>query len=207
MPDLANGQYVSQADADRQWWPVAREVLIEVAREYGAWITHDELSQRIQASTGITTRQPLQEWIGRVLGKVAADADRRGEPQLASLCVSPELTVGKGYPGAAADADERTREQAAAADRFACYRWHGATMPLDGGAPTLTPGVRERLDRPRVSRRSAGSRPPSARAASPRAASPRPALREVTCPHCFMVVPAAPTCRDCGDPLPETRPA
>ena len=68
MPELANGQYVSQADAARQWWPVAREVLLETARDYGAWITHDDLSERIQAATGITTRQPAEGWIGRVLG-------------------------------------------------------------------------------------------------------------------------------------------
>ena len=68
MPELANGKYVSQADAVRQWWPAAREVLVETAREYGAWITYEDLSARIQASTGITTKQPVDEWIGRVLG-------------------------------------------------------------------------------------------------------------------------------------------
>ena len=190
MPHLANGKYVSQADAIRRWVPAAREVLIETAREYGGWITYQDLSDRIQASTGITTNQLLAHWIGRVLGAVAADAEQRGEPRLTSVCVTAERLIGDGYPGVPAGTDARTRERVAAEDRLECYRFFGATMPADGGVPTVLAPLPTRTDRPVRSRA----------AAAPKAAPPA-AVREITCPHCFMVVPAAATCRDCGGAL------
>lgn len=194
MPHLANGKYVSQADAIRQWTPAARDVLIETAREYGGWITYQELSDRIQASTGITTDQLLAHWIGRVLGAVAADAEQRGEPRLTSVCVTAERLIGDGYPGVPPGTDARTREQVAAEDRLECYRFFGATMPTDGGTPTVLARVPDRPAR--------SDRPIRSRAAAPPKAAPRAEMRETTCPHCFMVVPAAPTCRDCGGALP-----
>lgn len=201
MPELANGKYVSQADAIRQWWPAAREVLLEAAREYGGWITYEDLSTRIQAATGITTKQLLPHWIGRVLELVAEDAEGRGEPRLTSVCVTTELLVGEGYPGVPDGADARTRERVAAKDRLECYRFFGATMPADGGAPTvLAPSTV--LDRARVARPARTDRPARSRAAAPKkAAASEGGMRETTCPHCFMVVPAAPTCRDCGGEL------
>jgi hypothetical protein len=199
MPELANGQYVSQADAVRQWWPAAREVLLETAREYGAWLTHDDLSARIQASTGITTRQPVEEWIGRVLGRVGADAVERGEPQLTSLCVTAERRIGSDYPGVPAGTDERTRERVAAEDRLACYRHFGAAMPADGGSPVVLAPLPERAQRqPRRTASGGATRSRTSTAAAP----PAPALKETTCLNCFMVVPVAATCRDCGEPLP-----
>ena len=192
MPELANGKYVSQADAIRQWWPAARDVLVETARDYGAWITEDDLGALVQQRTGVATNQPAPEWIGRVLCSVAADAEQRGEPRLTSLCVTAERRVGDSHPGASTGLDARTRERVAAEDRLECYRFFGATMPADGGsavmlAPVLT--VRERPARPARSRPAAAPVPPPA------------VMRETTCPHCFMVVPVADTCRDCGGAL------
>lgn len=196
MPELANGKYVSQADAVRQWWPVAREVLVETAREYGAWITYDDLSARIQASTGITTKQPVDEWIARVLGAVATDAEQRGEPRLTSLCVTAERRIDENYAGVPSGTDERTRERAAADDRLACYRFYGAEMPADGGsAVVLAPAPARR-------ERRASSRSSAPRSSSPARTPPRPAMRETTCPKCFMVVPVAARCRECDEPLP-----
>lgn len=191
MPELANGKYVSQADANRQRWPAARELLVELAHDYGAWITEDELGERVQQSTGVVTSQPAPEWMGRVLGLVAADAEQRGGPRLASLCVTGELRVGDSHPGASAGTDARTRERVAAEDRLECYRSFGATMPADGGTPTVLAPVPDRLARATRSR---------AAAASP-ALAPAAAMRETTCPHCFMVVPVAAECRDCGGAL------
>ncbi|QCR19135.1 hypothetical protein [Agrococcus sp. SGAir0287] len=195
MPDLANGRYVSQSDAVRAWWPAAREVLVEVAGEYGAWITEEQLAGRIQSATGISTRQDADEWMGTVLGKVAADAESRGEPRLASLCVRADLSVGD-HPGAAPGATVQARERQAAEDRLACYRAFGATLPADGGRPQLTP--RTSAARPPARQRTTTRREP-ARAARP---APTGGMREVTCTACFMVVPAAATCRECGEPLP-----
>lgn len=192
MPELANGKYVSQADAIRQWWPAAREVLVQMARDYGGWITEDDLASRVQQITGVTTSQPAPDWIGRVLASVATDAEQRGEPRLASLCVTAERRVGVGHPGASGLLDARVREQLAAEDRLECYRSFGATMPADGGSPTVLAPV---LSRPARSDRPSRSQA----AASP--APPRAVMRETTCPHCFMVVPVAATCRDCGGSL------
>ncbi|ERG64272.1 hypothetical protein L332_07375 [Agrococcus pavilionensis RW1] len=196
MPELANGKYVSQADAIRQWWPAARDALIETAGEYGAWLSFEALSGRVQARTGITTNQPPEEWIPRVLGAVATDAERRGEPRLTSLCVTAERRVAEDYAGVPAGTDAPTRERVAAADRLECYRAFGATMPDDGGAPTLLAPLPASTARP-----ARAERPARTRAAAPKAASAPSGMRETTCPHCFMVVPVAPTCRDCGEPL------
>ncbi|MGM1028990.1 MAG: hypothetical protein ACQEWM_03845 [Actinomycetota bacterium] len=193
MPELANGKYVSQSDAIRQWWPAAREVLIETAGEYGAWITYEDLSGRIQATSGITTNQPAAEWIGRVLSAVAADSEQRGEPRLTSLCVTAERRISEDYPGVPAGTDARTRERVAAEDRLECYRFFGATMPANGGTPTVLALTPARPDRP--------ARPARSRAAAAPAAPPPAVMRETTCPHCFMVVPLAATCRDCGGAL------
>ncbi|WP_425843656.1 hypothetical protein [Agrococcus sp. TSP3-2-1] len=200
MPELANGKYVSQADAIRQWWPAARDALIETAGEYGAWLTFQALSGRVQARTGITTNQPPEEWIPRVLGAVATDAERRGEPRLTSLCVTAELLVAKDYAGVPAGTDALTRERVAAEDRLECYRFFAAAMPEDGGTATVLaplPAIAARAARP-----ARAERPARTRATTPK---PAPAasngMRETTCPNCFMVVPVAPTCRDCGGAL------
>lgn len=195
MPELANGKYVSQSDAIRRWWPAARTVLVETAGEYGAWISYQELSDRIQASTGITTNQPAEEWIGRVLSAVAADAEQRGEPRLTSLSLTSERRIADDYPGVADGTDARTRERVAAEDRLECYRAFGAEMPADGGTPTLLAApVPDRLARATRSR-------PARTRTTPAAAPPAAVMRETTCPHCFMVVPTAATCRDCGGTL------
>ena len=144
MPDRADGKYVSQADAMALWWPAAREVLLEVGRE-GATVTEQQLAERIQAATGVTTRQPAPEWIGRVLERVDSDTESRGEPQLTSVCVRPST--------------ERPRRSA-----------------------------------PRSTATRAAPR-------SPTRAAPQPQLREVTCPNCWMLVPIAPRCRNCDEPL------
>ncbi|MFC7430482.1 MULTISPECIES: hypothetical protein [unclassified Agrococcus] len=195
MPDLASGKYVSQSDALRQWAPAARIVLVETAHDYGAWITEEQLAERIQAATGITTRQPADEWMGAVLARVAADAASRGEPRLASLCVRADLSVGD-HAGAAPGEGVQARERQAAEDRLECYRAFGAELPADGGRPQLTPRTSAR---PATRER----RAPRERSAARATPAPNGGMREITCTSCFMVVPAAATCRECGAPLPD----
>lgn len=194
MPDLASGKYVSQSDALRQWTPAARDVLLEAASVYGSWVTEEELARRVQAATGITTKQPADEWVGGLLARVAADAVTRDEPRLASLCVRADLSVGD-HAGSAPGEGVHARERQAAQDRLDCYRAFGAALPEDGGQPQLTP-------RRSVSRSAPARRPTRAQAA-PR--TPRPApngtMRVVVCTSCFMEVPAGATCRDCGATL------
>lgn len=193
MPDLANGKYVSQSDALRQWTPAARDVLVETAGVYGAWVTEEEVGHRVQSATGITTKQPAPEWVGALLARVAADAETRGEPRLASLCVRADLSVGD-HAGSAPGEGVHERERQAAQDRLDCYRAFGATLPDDGGQPQLTP--RRSVRPPAPTRRA-----PRERATrTPRAAA-NGTMRVVTCTSCFMEVPASATCRDCGATL------
>lgn len=145
MPDRADGKYVSQSDAMTLWWPAAREVLLEVARDE-ATITEQQLAERIQTATGVTTREPTSAWIGRVLDRVSSDAESRGEPSLSSRC------------------------------------------------------IRQTAERPR---RSSSRSPAKAAPRPPAKAAPQPQLREVTCPSCWMLVPIAPQCRNCDEPLGE----
>ncbi len=80
----------------------------------------------------------MEEWIGRVLTAVAADAEQRGEPRLTSLSRDVRATRSPTTIRACPDGtDARTRERVAAEDRLECYRSFGATMPADGGTPTV----------------------------------------------------------------------
>lgn len=76
----------------------ARERLIATARVYHAVTTYKELAQEIQVDTGVRTRMLLMNWIGAVLGLVAEDCAKRGEPLLSALCVNQEGSVGRATP-------------------------------------------------------------------------------------------------------------
>lgn len=154
MPERPNGKYVSQSDALRVWVPAARDALLEAAGS-GERISDEQLSQRIQSATAVSTRQPIDEWFDTLLDRVRADASSRGEQ---------DPTVALVRTTSAVAASTRTPRARAAASRTAGDR-----------AP------RERASR---------AKPPAA-----------PALREITCTSCFMLVPLAPECRECGAPL------
>lgn len=134
MPHRANGSYVSNADALTAWTPVAREALLETAHRYHALLAPDALAARVQADTGIATDQVVGDWIGKLLDRVAADAVRRDEPPLASLCVIQ------------ADTDE------AADARLRCYRAYADDVPADGGVPARVarPAPLRRESKPRA---------------------------------------------------------
>lgn len=84
-------------------------------------------------------------WIGDVLGRVITVCTRNGWPQLTSLCVTSDGTVGAGYRFALIAAEgissHMARENAphelddldehAARTRFECYRFFGAELPPD----------------------------------------------------------------------------
>lgn len=150
MPERPNGNYVSQSDALRVWVPAAREALAAAA-DAGSRITDVELAQRIQPAPEVSTRQSLDEWFGKLLDRVRADASARAEQDPTVALV-------------------RTESAAAGLTRKARTRATGDRTP------------RERASR---------AKPPAT-----------PALREVTCTSCFMLVSLAPECRECGAPLP-----
>jgi hypothetical protein len=121
----------------------------------------------------------MMHWIGGVLGKVAQECLRRGEPILSSLCVHQNGTVGEGYGiavkwvyGTAPD----DLDDHAANERLACYRHFGAVLPPDGGRAALTPQIEARRDR---------------------AAAQRSERRGDICPTCFTELPVSGVCSIC----------
>jgi hypothetical protein len=176
MPHRANGSYVSNSDALTTWTPIARDALLETAHTYRAVLTDEQLAAVVQQRSGIVHDQPAVGWIDKLLDRVAAEALRRGEPPLAALCLG--------------DSDDRVKAER----RLECYRAYADDVPADGGSAE----VHRRI----VARPAATRREPRQRTTTPRArATPVPSLREVTCPSCWMIVAARPTCSSCGASL------
>jgi len=173
MPHRANGSYVSNADALTAWTPIARDALRVTAETYHALLSADDLATQVQQFSGVATDQPAGFWIRKLLERVAIEAQRREEPPLAALCVL--------------DSDDDD----AAMERLLCYRAYASDLPADGGVPLRAPRTTLTV-----------RREPRARAAAPRVREAAiPALREVTCPNCFMIVAVRETCSSCGAPL------
>jgi hypothetical protein len=175
----SDGNPVAFSDAKRAWIPVARDVLIETAQRYGAYVTYGELGTRLFDISGIETRMQLGNWIGQVLGPVADECHRLGEPPLTALCVRQNETVGPGYThviGLSGEHMPADLDQHAAEARFRCHQFFGAEMPVDGGRPALT--WRVAAERQRVARR------------EPR----QPAL----CGICFTQLPNSGQCDNCS---------
>jgi hypothetical protein len=176
MPHRANGSYVSNSDALTAWTPIAHEKLLATARTYHAVLTHDELATVVQDESGISHDQPAGYWVGKLLDRVAAEAQRRDEPPLAALCLG--------------DSDDQLRAER----RLLCYRAYADDVPADGGVAE----VHRRVAPSRETRQRAAASP--RRASTPRPPA-TPTLREVTCPSCWMIVPDRPTCSSCGASL------
>lgn len=160
------------------WAPMAYDELIATAHHYHAVTTYTVLAEHVQARSGIRTRQLLTNWIGKLLERVAIQANENGEPPLTSLCVTQAGTIGDGYakaPKSVADVPGEDIESYAARHRLLCYRKYAADVPSDGGRPAFTRQVTERRARK---------------------AAQQPVGRRV-CPNCFTVLPAVGIC-DCG---------
>ncbi len=82
------------------------------------------------------------------------------------------------------DADDQLKAER----RLLCYRAYADDVPADGGVPD-------------VHRRVVPRREPRATATPRIRTTATPNLREVTCPSCWMIVAARPTCSSCGAPL------
>jgi hypothetical protein len=176
MPHRANGSYVSNSDALTTWTPIARDALLETAHTYRAVLTDEQLAAAVQQQSGIVHDQPTISWIDKLLDRVTAEVKRNGEPPLAALCLG--------------DTDDRVKAER----RLECYRAYADDVPPDGGSAEVHRRV---IARPAATRRE--TRP---RTTTPRArVTPIPSLREVTCPSCWMIVAARPTCSSCGASL------
>lgn len=178
MAEARDGSHVDQQTAIERWSEAAHPVLILVAKQYRATVTYKELAAQVQDATGVTTSQLFRYWIGKVLFSVGLACGRRAEPLLTALCVRADGTVGEGYAVAVRDRygiEPADLEQHAAAERLACYRYFGASLPPDGGTPALTPQVAAKRQAPRR------SKPPE----------------RGRCPTCQMRLPANGACHLC----------
>jgi hypothetical protein len=175
-----DGSAVAFADAVAAWAVAARPALIDAARRYNRVITYGELGEEVQQRTGIRTRMLLTNWIGKVLGEVAAYSVKSGDILLTALCVHQDGTVGAGYADAVKMVEGTEPEDIeihAAGTRLIAYRQYATDVPTDGGEPTLTPQETARR-----------------KAKASRRVAERPAR---ICPSCFTVLPASGRCDYC----------
>ncbi|WP_156384340.1 hypothetical protein [Marmoricola sp. Leaf446] len=201
---------VGHAAARTAWAEAARPVLEEAAGRYRSLVRFKQLSDRIQATTGITTTRPVATWIGGVLGDVADGCVQRGEPLLSALCVSAQGGVSDGYAASverASGVRPEDPDEHAAEERLACYRhWEAAGLPGDGGTALRTAHftpARKAAPRTPAAARTPGSS--TTRASTPRKAAapkkvapPKPEEKPVRlCPTCFTAVPASGICDYC----------
>ncbi len=166
--------------AHAQWAEAARELLIEAAGRYHHVVTVKDLAAGAQERTGLEATRRAHHWIDDVLARVAADCAARGEPNLASLCVNAQGSVGDGYvPGdPAAGQGPVDSDDDAAMARLACYtHFEARGLPADGGVAVLTP----RLSASRSRLRKAAL---DARVLD-------------TCPTCYLELPAQGGCNNC----------
>jgi hypothetical protein len=174
----SDGEALPMEDAKTAWVAEARVVLEEVAGKYNALITYAEFSEQLQSRTGVRTRIRTQRWIDDVLATVGADCVEHKEPVLSALCVMADGTIGVGYGEALGDDAPADLDMDAAEQRLECYRLYGATMPADGGRPTLSPKVAAR--RSLIARRN------------------RDEVVRPTCPTCHLALPATGHCDRCA---------
>ena len=221
-PEPRDASELSSTAAREAWAEAARPVLEEAAGRYRALVTYKQLAAAVQKGSGVTTTQPMHEWLGDVLDLVIADCESRGEPLLSALCVSVQGSVGEVY----ADSVEHARgerptdpDDHAANERLACYRhWEAEGLPGDGGVPLRTahfkpvkkaaakkaparvPGTRAAATPRKVANKAAARVPGTAHVPTvPKpAAADAPEVRPVPmCPKCFTQVPSTGICDYC----------
>ncbi|MDQ1404353.1 MAG: hypothetical protein QOG03_2669 [Actinomycetota bacterium] len=117
----ADGSPVALPEAEAAWALVARAVLIETAQAKRS-ISYKALAEAVQQGAGIRTRMLFRWWVGDVLTLVGDECERRGEPQLAALCVRQDGSIGAGFGEGESSAD---REVRAGEERERCYRHFG----------------------------------------------------------------------------------
>ena len=186
------------------WAEAARPALLEAAGRYRALVTYKQLAAAVQESTGVTTTQPVHQWIGDVLGRVTDDCQSRGEPLLSSLCVSVQGSVGQGYADAVEHARGSARPIPTSTPPTNAWSAIATGRPPDSpgtAAPRYAPPTSSRCADPLrpslllAERRNLPRRPP-AQTVPPRAApAVEPAAR--LCPTCFTEMPASGVCDYC----------
>ena len=191
---------VDDAAAIEAWSRAARPVLVQVARHYGALTSPADLAEEVQALSGVRTREAPAVWVDDVLDAVAVECIARDEPWLSAFCVGVDGRMGERYRAIVGSVDSGASdiEMHAANQRVEAHRYHGATLPVDGGRPTLPPELaKQRTSAPK----STTTRTRTARAKAP--AAPRrhknPEITRAVCPTCFLQLPATGRCDNCDE--------
>ncbi|WP_050346895.1 hypothetical protein [Arsenicicoccus sp. oral taxon 190] len=197
------------------WADHALAVLMETAAVHQTAITYADLAARVQERSGITTDVPARSWLVKVLTIVGRRTREAEEPDLVSLVVEANGSVGPGYDTVRSALGEPPhgpahREQAAAEARLACNRRYAPAVPEDA-QPLLHPvttleSLGTRTSRAPKAARAArepreprAARPAAGPAARPAARSAKPVEREAAfCPTCFLQLPLSGTCPNCA---------
>ncbi len=182
------------------WATAARDVLLQAAHRYRAVVGVDELAMQVMYRTGIRSDDPVDSWLGKVLGRVAAACAAREEPLLPALCVGGDGRTPEAYAAAVAQALGPAPADAAdhaLRERLRCYRHFRAVgLPADGGTVSGTSHARRKpTDRPRAAARVKPTSPTRIPPVPSRRPSPPPVD---TCPTCFMSLPVTGVCDTCG---------
>mgnify|MGYP000845656168 CR=1 FL=1 len=177
-----NSQPVGINEGRPGWALAAFEILTRVAGSYNGLITYSELADEVQRSSGLFTRSPQRNWIGKVLADVAHRCHSEQLPALSALVVHKhDGQVGDGYAevlhiaGIDQIDDRLEREEHAAISRLECYRHWCDNVPVDA-KPRLSPILEQRVSR-----------------VAPR----REALRGDVCSRCFIEMPISGLCASC----------
>lgn len=197
----ADNTAVDDDTARQEWSRAARPVLVQVARRFGALLAPSDLAEEVQALSGVRTRQPASLWIDDVLDAVGLECGERGEPLLSAFCVGPDGRIGDRYEKVVVSIDGAApvdREMHAATQRLEAHQYHGATLPVDGGRPTLPPQLAKQRSASST-KTTRSTRPARAKAATSR----RPKKPELpprpVCPTCFLQLPATGRCDNCDE--------
>lgn len=164
------------------WAKAAFDILCGVAGGYNGLITYSELAEDVQERSGLSTRSPQRNWIGKVLAVVAHRCHSEQLPALTALVVHKgDGQVGDGYAEVLRIAgidqidDRLEREEHAAISRLECYgRW--CHHVPDDAKPRLSPILAQRVTRSAVR---------------------KDTLRGDVCTSCFVEMPLSGTCANC----------
>ena len=206
---------ITWADAMNAWETPATSLLTETAQAYHGTATAPHLAAHVQEQSEIYTTVPVDQWLPRLLSRVAKSALLNKQPPLMALCVDENGSVYDNYaswielPGQ--EAPPASPDLHAARDRLACYREFAIDLPEDGGEPGPMPRV---VVTTRTRRSSSGQTGSAARTAPRRPASrtPKPPRRLTAekarrlaadepakvCASCFMQLPGSGVCDKCG---------
>jgi hypothetical protein len=195
-----DGTATDAAAAQEAWTRAARPVLVQVARRYGSLTTPNDLGEEVQALSGVRTRESAAVWIDDVLDAVGVECVARDEPLLSAFCVGPDGRIGARYQRfvLSVDAAAGDIEMHAARQRLEAHRYHGATLPVDGGRPTLPPQLAQ-LGAPARKQSTATRASTRKKTAAPRKPKKPELPPRAVCPTCFLQLPATGRCDTCDE--------